>query len=126
MAMVAANPGYCDALAAIGDDQLYHHSALEQDTAILGAIEAELSERWGPMTRKPVMRVWPSSNACGLSTLGTSRISGARPVQAACITSPTPPWVLAAAMGAASGIHWWRLTARSISTLAVPRRYWTT
>lgn len=120
MANGDGNPDIADALAAVGDDQFYTILSPWTDETNMAALEAELTQRWGPMTQKTGHAfVGLSATHAGLSTYGTSRNS----VQSSVIgwhNSPTAPWVLASAWAAVVEFNGAIDPARPFQTLTLP------
>lgn len=100
MSAGAANPDLDDAIAAIGDEQYHTVITPYTDSANLAALEAMLSERFGPMVQKEGHAFAGAAGTHGsLSTLGDSRNSPHVTIMGAG-KSPTPSYVWAAVTGA--------------------------
>lgn len=100
MAGGTTNPDVATAIAAIGDTQYHTVIMPYTDAANLTALETELATRWGPMVMKEghAFAAAAGSHAT-ITTLGDSRNSAFVTIMGA-QDSPTPPWVIAAVVGA--------------------------
>lgn len=116
----SANPDVADALAAIGDDQYYSIITAWTDAANIAALEAEMDDRWGPMTQRTGHVFGCVSGTHGtLSTYGSARNSVQNSILGV-YDSPTPPWIWASVWGAVVEYHGAIDPARPFQTLVLP------
>lgn len=96
----ATNPDISTALTAIGDEQYHTIITPYTDAGNLTEIETLLSDRWGPMIAKEGHAFSCDDDThAGLTTLGDARNSPHVTIMGA-QGSPTPPWQIAAVVGA--------------------------
>lgn len=96
----AGNPDIAGAITAIGDEQYHTVIMPYTDAANLGALETELSRRFGPMVMKEGHAFAAAAGTLEeVSALGDSRNSPHLTIMG-CQESPTPPWIVAAVAGA--------------------------
>lgn len=114
------NPDIADAISAIGDDQYYTIICPWSDSATLTAIEAEVSDRWGPMAQKTGHFFTALSGThATLTTWGSSRNS-AHSSAIGVKDSPTPPWIWTAVHAGVVEYHGAIDPARPFQTLTMP------
>lgn len=117
----AGDPDLVPALAALGDDESYRTIVIGQNnSAAIGAVEAELATRWGPT------RMIDGTVYVGLrGTVGVALAFGAARNSAfssiiAANRSPSPIWEWAASYGSAVGAASAIDPARPARTLPLP------
>ena len=100
MASGTGNPDIATAITAMGDEQYHTIIMPYTDAANLAALETTLSQRFGPMVQKEghAFAAAAGSHAT-ISTLGDTRNSPHLTIVGAQY-SPTPPWIIAAVVGA--------------------------
>ena len=112
------NPDISTAITALGSEQYHTLIMPYTDGANLTALETELSDRWGPLE---MIEGHAFAGADGthaeLSTLGNGRNSPHLTIMGA-QDSPTPPWEIAAIVGAVDAFE--PDPARPRQTLALP------
>jgi phage tail sheath gpL-like len=92
--------GLTAAITAIGDEQYHTVITPYTDAANLAALETELSRRFGPMVMKEGHAFAAAAGTLeAVSALGDSRNSPHLTIMG-CQGSPTPPWIVAAVVGA--------------------------
>lgn len=116
----SGNPSVATAIAALGGDQFYTIITPWTDTSNLTALEAEMSTRWGPMSQK-TGHIFGGlvGTFATLATAGAARNSVHTTLIGA-YKSPTPPWIMAAALGAVCEFHGSIDPARPFQTLTLP------
>jgi phage tail sheath gpL-like len=114
----AGNPDVADAITAMGSEQYHTIITSLTDSTNLGLIETELATRWGPMVQKEGMAfAGYSGTHSAIDTVGAARNSPHLSIMGTG-TSPTPPWIWAAVVGAVDAYE--PDPARPRQTLALP------
>lgn len=117
MADGATDPDVAAAIAAIGDIQYNVIAFPYTGSANLALIEAELAERFGPLTQNDGMAFSASNVSHGnLSTLGNSRNSPHLSILG-CTKIPWGPWRVAASVAGIVAYHMAIDPARPLQTL---------
>ena len=118
----ASNPTLTNLVAAMGDIQFHVVVHPYTDSTSLGAIEAELNDRWGPMRQIPGQAICAKAGAFStLTTLGAGRNSPHSQIFSSPGLNPvTPPYEVAAQVGAQEAFSAANDPAQPFQTLSLP------
>lgn len=115
-----ANPNLTDAIAAFGDEWWNTFIMPYTDAANIVALEAELLDRWGPLTQKEGLAYAAFKGThSATGTWGNGRNNQL----ISCMgigQTPTPPWVFAAVYGVVAAASLSIDPARPLQTLTLP------
>lgn len=113
----ASAPDLADAIAALGSEQFDVFIHPYTDSNNLTAMEDELEDRWGPLTQNDGVAITANNDVyADLITMGDARNSPHQMI-VGLYSSPTPPWRIAAAVGANVAFYGQIDPARPFQTL---------